>query len=181
MILIATAVLTAVVLLPITHVAAQQKPNILFIMGDDIGWMQPSIYHRGLMVGETPNIDRIGMTSRWASAAAHTRPGSADRMMDRDELRAVGERSLDLDLVDHLGDAFHDVVTPQNRLARLHQLRDRTAVADTLEDVGGDERDSLGMVELEAPGAPAARHLGRGEDQELLLLSGCEMHRWPRS
>src|SRR5262245_64900867 len=37
-----------------------EKPNILFIMGDDIGWMQPSIYHRGLMVGETPNIDRIG-------------------------------------------------------------------------------------------------------------------------
>jgi arylsulfatase len=37
-----------------------QKPNIMFIMGDDIGWMQPSIYHRGLMVGETPNIDRIG-------------------------------------------------------------------------------------------------------------------------
>ena len=40
--------------------AQQRKPNILFIMGDDIGWMQPSIYHRGLMVGETPNIDRIG-------------------------------------------------------------------------------------------------------------------------
>ena len=40
--------------------AAQQKPNILFIMGDDICWMQPSIYHRGLAVGETPNIDRIG-------------------------------------------------------------------------------------------------------------------------
>jgi arylsulfatase A-like enzyme len=38
----------------------QQKPNILFIMGDDIGIMQPSIYHRGFMVGETPNIDRIG-------------------------------------------------------------------------------------------------------------------------
>ena len=40
--------------------AQQKKPNIMFIMGDDIGWMQPSIYHRGLMVGETPNIDRIG-------------------------------------------------------------------------------------------------------------------------
>jgi arylsulfatase len=40
--------------------AQNQKPNIVFIMGDDIGWMQPSIYHRGLMVGETPNIDRIG-------------------------------------------------------------------------------------------------------------------------
>src|SRR4029078_6680687 len=41
-------------------VAQTSKPNILFIMGDDIGWMQPSIYHRGLAVGETPNIDRIG-------------------------------------------------------------------------------------------------------------------------
>jgi len=40
--------------------AQDKKPNILFIMGDDIGWMQPSIYHRGLAVGETPNIDRIG-------------------------------------------------------------------------------------------------------------------------
>jgi arylsulfatase len=39
---------------------AADKPNILFIMGDDIGIMQPSIYHEGLMVGETPNIDRIG-------------------------------------------------------------------------------------------------------------------------
>jgi Sulfatase len=44
-----------------TPAAAQQsKPNILFIMGDDIGFMQPSIYHQGLMVGETPNIDRLG-------------------------------------------------------------------------------------------------------------------------
>jgi len=40
--------------------AQDKKPNIVFIMGDDIGWMQPSIYHRGLMVGRTPNIDRIG-------------------------------------------------------------------------------------------------------------------------
>src|SRR5262245_18876083 len=33
----------------------QQKSNILFIMGDDIGWMQPSIYHQGLMVID-PNV-----------------------------------------------------------------------------------------------------------------------------
>ena len=33
----------------VAHATAQEtKPNILFIMGDDIGWMQPSIYHRGL-------------------------------------------------------------------------------------------------------------------------------------
>lgn len=38
---------------------AADKPNILFIMGDDIGIMNVGAYHRGLMVGETPNIDRI--------------------------------------------------------------------------------------------------------------------------
>jgi len=35
------------------------KPNFLVIMGDDIGWMNPSCYHRGLMGYWTPNIDRI--------------------------------------------------------------------------------------------------------------------------
>ena len=38
---------------------AREKPNILFIMGDDIGIMNGGAYHQGLMVGETPNIDRI--------------------------------------------------------------------------------------------------------------------------
>ncbi len=40
--------------------AGSGKPNILMIMGDDIGWFNPSIYHRGLMGYRTPNIDRIG-------------------------------------------------------------------------------------------------------------------------
>ncbi|TXS93049.1 arylsulfatase [Parahaliea maris] len=40
-------------------VHAQDKPNILIIWGDDIGWMNPSAYHRGMMGYKTPNIDRI--------------------------------------------------------------------------------------------------------------------------
>jgi len=39
--------------------ATAKKPNILFIMGDDIGWMQVGAYHRGIGLGETPNIDRL--------------------------------------------------------------------------------------------------------------------------
>jgi arylsulfatase A-like enzyme len=35
------------------------KPNILFIMADDIGWYNPSCYHNGVMGYRTPNIDRI--------------------------------------------------------------------------------------------------------------------------
>jgi len=37
----------------------QQKPNIVFIMGDDIGWMQVGAYQNGLGYDTTPNIDRI--------------------------------------------------------------------------------------------------------------------------
>jgi arylsulfatase len=36
-----------------------KKPNILMIMGDDIGWFNPSCYHNGIMGYQTPNIDRI--------------------------------------------------------------------------------------------------------------------------
>jgi arylsulfatase len=35
------------------------KPNILFIMADDIGWFNASCYHHGIMGYRTPNIDRI--------------------------------------------------------------------------------------------------------------------------
>jgi arylsulfatase len=35
------------------------KPNILFIMGDDIGWFNVSAYNLGIMGYRTPNIDRI--------------------------------------------------------------------------------------------------------------------------
>jgi len=39
--------------------AKQDKPNILFIMGDDIGWFTISAYNLGAMEYRTPNIDRI--------------------------------------------------------------------------------------------------------------------------
>jgi arylsulfatase len=39
--------------------AQEKKPNILFIMGDDIGWFNVGAYHRGIMSGKTPNLDRL--------------------------------------------------------------------------------------------------------------------------
>jgi len=43
---------------------APAQPNILFIMGDDIGWMQPSIYHEGLAIGEPPTSTESGMKAQ---------------------------------------------------------------------------------------------------------------------
>ena len=39
--------------------AANTKPNILIIWGDDIGWFNISAYNHGIMGYKTPNIDRI--------------------------------------------------------------------------------------------------------------------------
>ena len=39
--------------------AAQPKPNIVVIMGDDIGIWNIGAYHRGMMAGRTPNLDKI--------------------------------------------------------------------------------------------------------------------------
>lgn len=39
--------------------SAKERPNILIIWGDDIGMWNISAYHRGMMGGTTPNIDRI--------------------------------------------------------------------------------------------------------------------------
>jgi arylsulfatase len=52
--------LLAAVSLPSGAAHAQaKKPNIVVIWGDDIGVWNISAYHRGMMGGRTPNIDRI--------------------------------------------------------------------------------------------------------------------------
>jgi len=37
----------------------QQRPNIVFIMGDDVGWFNIGVYNQGMMAGRTPNLDRL--------------------------------------------------------------------------------------------------------------------------
>ncbi|HEX3598872.1 MAG TPA: arylsulfatase [Lacipirellulaceae bacterium] len=39
--------------------AADKKPNIVFIMGDDVGWFNIGAYHQGIMSGKTPNLDQL--------------------------------------------------------------------------------------------------------------------------
>ena len=52
-------ILASTLALSAIPVAAQTKPNILVIMGDDIGIWNLSTYHQGMMGDCTPNIDRL--------------------------------------------------------------------------------------------------------------------------
>jgi arylsulfatase len=56
--LLACAAMVTAMVLP---AAAQQpqRPNIIAIMGDDIGWFNIGTYHRGMMAGKTPNLDKL--------------------------------------------------------------------------------------------------------------------------
>ena len=51
--------LVAVLALVAGPAAAQQKPNIVVIMSDDVGIWNIGAYHRGMMSGRTPNLDKL--------------------------------------------------------------------------------------------------------------------------
>jgi hypothetical protein len=38
---------------------AAKKPNIVVIMGDDIGWFNLGSYNSGIMLSATPNLDAL--------------------------------------------------------------------------------------------------------------------------
>ena len=40
-------------------VSAGQRPNIVFIMADDVGWLNVGVYNQGMMAGRTPNLDKL--------------------------------------------------------------------------------------------------------------------------
>lgn len=52
-------VLASTLWAPVPTMAQTKKPNILVIMGDDIGWSNLGSYHQGLMLNATPNLDRL--------------------------------------------------------------------------------------------------------------------------
>ncbi len=44
---------------PARQAPSGKKPNVVFIMADDIGWFNVGAYHRGIMAGKTPNLDKL--------------------------------------------------------------------------------------------------------------------------
>src|SRR5437763_16955565 len=78
-------VATAALLTAVAPAQAQdKKPNILFIMGDDIGMWNIGAYHRGMMAGKTPALDKLakqGMLFTDEYAEASCTAGRANSIM----------------------------------------------------------------------------------------------------
>ena len=81
----------------------QRRPNILVIMGDDVGWFNIGAYHRGIMSGKTPNLDKLaseGMLFTDYYAEASCTAGRANfitgQLPIRTGLTTVGQAGADV-------------------------------------------------------------------------------------
>jgi arylsulfatase A-like enzyme len=87
--------------------AAGKKPNILVIMGDDVGWFNIGAYHQGIMSGKTPNLDKLasqGMRFTDYYAEASCTAGRANFITGEIPLRTglttVGQAGADVGIPD---------------------------------------------------------------------------------
>jgi arylsulfatase A-like enzyme len=91
----------------VTAHAQAKKPNILVIMGDDVGWFNIGAYHQGIMSGKTPNLDKLaagGMRFTDYYAEASCTAGRANfitgELPIRTGLTTVGQAGADVGLPD---------------------------------------------------------------------------------
>jgi arylsulfatase A-like enzyme len=87
--------------------SSDRKPNILVIMGDDVGWFNIGAYHRGIMSGKTPNLDKLadeGMMFTDYYAEASCTAGRANfitgELPIRTGMTTVGQAGADVGLPD---------------------------------------------------------------------------------
>src|SRR5258708_25391506 len=97
------------------------------------------------------------------------------------EFGAIGERCFHLHLVDHFGDAFHDLIAGQDLAALGHEFGDRLAVACRLHDEIRYKRDAFGIVELDASCEPPSSDQRGERDHELVFFTRREVHALIRS
>ncbi len=108
----ALAVGLSLAALPLSGATAQtgaqaSKPNILVIMGDDVGWFNIGAYHQGIMSGKTPNLDKLaaeGMRFTDYYAEASCTAGRANFITGelplRTGLTTVGQAGADVGMPD---------------------------------------------------------------------------------
>jgi arylsulfatase len=87
--------------------AGAKPPNILVIMADDVGWFSIGAYHRGMMAGKTPNLDKLaaqGMMFTDYYAEASCTAGRANFIMGEIPLRTgmttVGQAGANVGIPD---------------------------------------------------------------------------------
>jgi hypothetical protein len=97
-------------------------------------------------------------------------------LMNRDQLRSIWKRAFHLNLGNHLGNALHHRIWRKDRRSQAHDVGNGPAIPNQLQDFRRDERDRLGMIELQAAGTAFSRDLSGGKDQQLVDFARRQVH-----
>ena len=124
----------------------------------------------------TPLIHQNIARLRQNLARHHRAMRSADRIMDCHKLCPVGKRRLDLHIMDHFGDAIHHLIGSDHMGTCFHQISNRATVPRTFNHKIGDQRDGLGMVELNAAFQPLPRNHRRHRHKQLVFFTWRQVH-----
>src|SRR4051812_24796174 len=97
-------------------------------------------------------------------------------MMHGNEFGAVGKGSFDLHFRNQFGNAGHRLVSAEKFFAEIHEFGDRPSVANEFEQLRGDERDGLGMVQADAASETFLREKTRVVQEQLVNFARAQMH-----
>jgi Sulfatase len=144
-----------------TNAYAQQKPNIVLVLMDNLGWGEPGVYGGGILRGApTPRIDQLaaeGMRLLNYNVEAQCTPSRAALMTGRYAIR-TGNGSVPLDTPVYglvqweitMAEMLSEPVTPPVSLASGTSVTPRVGFRQI--------RDSMSGMEFPTP---AMRRFGR--------------------
>ena len=96
--------------------------------------------------------------------------------MHRHQLGAIREGRFHLDFMEHLRDAFHNLIARQHGRAIAHQLRHAAAIARTLHHEIRNQRHGFGEVHFQAAFQAPSRHDRRHGNHQLVFFTRGQVH-----
>lgn len=88
-----------------------------------------------------------------------------------DQLGPIGKGGLDLNVVDHLRDAFHALIAGDDVGSGLHHIRNRTSIACPFNNGVSNKGDSFGIIQLHTTGESLACHFGGHSHQQFVFFA----------
>src|SRR5258707_748950 len=170
--------------LSVAHIAWAQdkKPNIVVIMGDDIGMWNIGAYHRGMMAGRTPNLDKLakeGMMFTDYYAEASCTAGAANFITPVLTIRALAINFMDK--AKKYGKPFFVWLNP-TRMPIVTHLSPKYQA--TRNSKNGWSEEEAGMAQLDDDiGLVMKKLKDMGEDDNTIVVfttdNGTEVFTWP--
>ena len=96
--------------------------------------------------------------------------------MNASKFFPVAKRRFNLHRMDHRRGTLQTLIRRYHLSACLHQVGHRAAIARAFDHEIGNQRDGLGMIQLDAARHTAPRHQGCHRNQQLVLFTRGKVH-----